>query len=71
MERGALRCIDLVAAYRAKIVAEDGSFNAVAFLNPDAEDIAEGLDRERAEGRVRGSLHGVPILVKDSFGVTP
>ena len=67
MEHGAFRCIDLVAAYRVKIEAEDGDFNAVAFLNPDAEDIAAGLDRERAEGRVRGPLHGVPILVKDNI----
>ncbi|MDA0342092.1 MAG: amidase, partial [Proteobacteria bacterium] len=67
MESGALRCTDLVAAYRAKIEAEDGDFNAVAFLNPDAEDIAATLDRERAEGRVRGPLHGVPILVKDNI----
>jgi amidase len=67
MEHGAFSCIDLVAAYRAKIEAEDGDFNAVAFLNPDAEDIAAGLDRERAEGRVRGPLHGVPILVKDNI----
>ena len=67
MESGALRCTDLVAAYRAKIEAEDGDFNAVAFFNPDAEDIAATLDRERAEGRVRGPLHGVPILVKDNI----
>ena len=67
MEHGAFRCIDLVAAYRVKIEAEDGAFNAVAFLNPDAEEIAADLDRERAEGRGRGPLHGVPILVKDNI----
>lgn len=30
-------------------------------------DIASGLDRERSEGRNRGPLHGIPILVKDSI----
>jgi amidase len=67
MERGDLRSVDLVAAYRAKIQAEDGDFSAVAFLNPDADDIASGLDQERAAGKVRGPMHGIPILVKDNI----
>ena len=33
--------------------------------NPDAVGIAAGLDEERQQGKVRGSLHGVPVLVKD------
>jgi amidase len=35
--------------------------------NPDALSIAEGLDRERKAGRVRGPLHGIPILLKDNI----
>ena len=35
--------------------------------NPDALEIAEALDGERAEGGVRGPLHGIPILVKDNI----
>ena len=35
--------------------------------NPDALEIAEQLDRERAAGSVRGPLHGIPILLKDNF----
>jgi hypothetical protein len=34
-------------------------------INPDALAIAEGLDAERRDGKVRGLLHGVPVLVKD------
>jgi len=41
--------------------------NAVIELNPDAMDIAEQLDREAREGRLRGPLHGMPVLVKDVF----
>jgi amidase len=64
---GQVRSVDLVTAYRARIEAENGDFNAVAFLNPDADDIASELDRERASGATRGPLHGIPILVKDNI----
>ena len=36
-------------------------------LNPDALTIASILDAERAAGRVRGPLHGIPFLVKDNI----
>jgi len=67
MERGEALSRDLVEAYRARIAAEDADFNAVAFLNPDADAIADELDAERASGTVRGPLHGVPVLVKDNL----
>ncbi len=67
LEAGAVTSRALVQAYTAAIEAEDGDFNAVAFLNPVAEEIAAGLDRERAEGRTRGPLHGIPVLVKDNL----
>jgi amidase len=35
--------------------------------NPEALAIAEGLDAERREGRVRGPMHGVPVLLKDNI----
>ena len=35
--------------------------------NPDAERIAADLDRERKERRIRGPLHGIPILIKDNI----
>jgi amidase len=40
---------------------------AVIETNPDALSLAAGLDQERAEGRVRGPLHGVPVLLKDNI----
>ncbi|HVD61465.1 MAG TPA: amidase family protein, partial [Gemmatimonadaceae bacterium] len=36
-------------------------------INPDALAIADALDRERAAGRTRGPLHGIPILLKDNI----
>ena len=44
------------------------ALRSVIETNPDALEIAEGLDRERAAGNVRGPLHGVPILLKDNIG---
>jgi amidase len=41
--------------------------NAVIELNPDALDMANELDKERAAGKVRGPLHGIPVLIKDNI----
>lgn len=38
---------------------------AVIEINPDAIDIAAKLDEERQNGKVRGPLHGIPVMVKD------
>jgi amidase len=43
------------------------ALNSVIELNPEAVAIAEALDREREAGRVRGPLHGVPVLIKDNI----
>ena len=43
------------------------ALNSVIETNPDALSIAEALDRERKAGRVRGPLHGVPVLIKDNI----
>ena len=41
--------------------------NSVIELNPDAQAIAESLDAERRSGKLRGPLHGIPILIKDNI----
>jgi amidase len=43
------------------------ALRSVIETNPDALAIADALDRERKSGRVRGPLHGVPVLVKDNI----
>ncbi len=67
MEAGALRSADLVEHCIERITAEDSSFNSVAFLNNTAVATACDRDRDRDEGRVRGPLHGMPILLKDNI----
>ena len=49
-----------------RIESVDVHTNAVCTLHPDALDQAEARDAEAADGRRRGPLHGVPVLVKDN-----
>ena len=63
----------LVELYQQRIAAVDQGgprINNVLELNPDAISIAEGLDAERKSGRVRGPLHGIPVLIKDNIATT-
>lgn len=72
MVAGRFRSVDLVDAYLARIAAIDDAgpqLRAVIALNPAARDDAAALDAERAEGRLRGPLHGIPVLVKDNIDV--
>lgn len=41
--------------------------NSIIELNPDALSIADELDKERSESKVRGPLHGIPVLIKDNI----
>lgn len=50
-----------------KIDKEGPKLNAVIELNPDALSIADALDKERKNGKLRGPLHGIPVLIKDNI----
>jgi amidase len=71
MKAGRLRSVDLVDAYIARINAYDHAgpaLNAIIRLNPAARAEAAALDAERKAGKLRGPLHGVPVIVKDNYG---
>lgn len=68
MERGTVSARELTAAALARIAAQDGALRA--FFRVEAESAlrqADERDRERAGGRVRGPLHGIPLARKDLF----
>lgn len=70
LESGRATSVDLVDAYLARIGAYDRAgptLNAIIRLHPTAREQARRLDAERASGRVRGPLHGIPILLKDNY----
>jgi amidase len=67
---GRTTSVALVDAYLDRIERLDRSgpaLRTVLALNPDARAQAAALDAERAAGRSRGPLHGIPILVKDNI----
>jgi amidase len=70
METGQDTARSLVDKYLGRIEAIDRrgpELRSVIEINPDAATIADGLDAERRSGRVRGPMHGIPILIKDNI----
>jgi amidase len=67
MASGGETAVSLVNKYLARIEALDKNrLNSIIEVNPDAGTIAAALDRERQAGKVRGPLHGIPIVLKDN-----
>ena len=69
MSSGRMTSRSITQQYMARIEELDRkgpSLRHVLEINPDALSIADSLDRERKSGRVRGPLHGIPILLKDN-----
>ena len=61
---------ELVRQYLARIATYEDKFHAALTVNPHALEEADALDRERAQGRLRGPLHGIPIALKDNIHTT-
>lgn len=69
MDSGALTARTIAEIYLERVETLDRqgpALNAVIELNPDAPEIAAGLDAERAVRGARGPLHGVPVMLKDN-----
>ena len=70
MQSGKYSAKSLVEKYTDRINEIDKkgpTLKSVIELNPDAEEIAAALDRERKDRGPRGPLHGIPILIKDNI----
>jgi len=70
MKSGELTSKAITEYYLKKIDQLDKNgpaINSVIELNPDALTIAAQLDKERSENKIRGPLHGIPILIKDNI----
>jgi amidase len=70
LDDGRVTSRQLVQLYLDRINRYNARINAVAFLSRTALSEADALDRERAEGRLRGPLHGIPVAVKDIINTT-
>ena len=57
----------LTSLYLERIRTLDKRINSIIEVNPDAMAIARSLDQERRAGRVRGPLHGIPVIIKDNI----
>lgn len=71
MESGQLSARELTAEYLKRIEEIDQSgpaLNAVIEVNPEALVLAEAMDAERKQGKIRGPLHGIPVMLKDNIG---
>ncbi|TGY89727.1 amidase [Marinicauda algicola] len=70
MESGALTSAELTEIYLSRIAAHAGTLECFVTVTADlAREQAAAMDRERAAGRVRGPLHGVPYGLKDIIDV--
>jgi amidase len=61
---------DIVQQYLTRIALYEDRLNAAIYVNPNALEEADVLDRERRQGRIRGPLHGIPIALKDNIHTT-
>jgi amidase len=61
---------ELVRQSLARIAVYEDRLNATLYVSPKALDEADARDRERAQGRLRGPLHGIPVAVKDNIQTT-
>ena len=67
---GRITSRQLVVEYLTRIALYEDRLKAIITVNPRILEDAEARDRERAQGWVRGPLHGIPIALKDNIHTT-
>src|SRR3954462_7462351 len=70
MAKGQVTSRQLVEQYLQRIGMYEDRINATLAVNSKALEEADQLDRERAQGRLRGPLHGIPVALKDNIHTT-
>jgi len=70
MNAGHATSREIVRQYLVRIATYEDRLHAAITVNPKALELADERDRERAAGRVRGPLHGIPIALKDNVHTT-
>ncbi len=70
MAKGQVTSRQLVEQYLIRLGIHEDRLNAALAVNPRALQDADALDRERAQGKLRGSLHGIPVALKDNIHTT-
>jgi amidase len=70
LEQGRVTSKDLVRECLLRIALHEERLNAVMAVNPKALEEADARDAERAQKKVRGPLHGIPIALKDNIHTT-
>src|SRR5262245_49859117 len=70
LEKHRTTSVEIVTQYLTRIATYEDKLHAALTVNPEALPEAAARDRERAAGRIRGPLHGIPIAVKDNVHTT-
>lgn len=70
LKAGSFSSVKLTELYLRRISDIDQGYHdllSVIEVNPEAMQLAAQMDKERKEGKLRGPLHGIPIMIKDNI----
>ncbi|MEO8073585.1 MAG: amidase [Acidobacteriota bacterium] len=67
MKSGKTSAVEITRKYLERIREIDPKLNSILETNPDALKIAEEMDKERKNGKIRSQMHGIPVLIKDNI----